>query len=87
VIDDLDRLSASLDTLSPTDSDHEAVTARLRALLARWTVRRDDVPDPVADRIDTASADEILAFIDNQLGRPDADPRTSHPERWEPDGQ
>ncbi|MFE7127859.1 type I polyketide synthase [Streptomyces sp. NPDC057617] len=46
------------------------VAGRLRQLLARW-----DAPGPetgglvVTERIEAASADEVLAFIDNELGR------------------
>ncbi|WP_254407469.1 type I polyketide synthase [Streptomyces sp. GMY02] len=46
------------------------VAGRLRQLLARW-----DAPGPetgglvVTERIEAASAEEVLAFIDNELGR------------------
>jgi hypothetical protein len=39
---------------------------RLRRLLASW---QEPATEAVADRIGSASADEVLSFIDNELGR------------------
>ncbi|MET9804919.1 phosphopantetheine-binding protein, partial [Streptomyces sp. NPDC006368] len=83
VLDELDRLEASLAALPDGDDSRDAVSARLRALLAELTGpgRATDRADTtgsgepaeetadVAELIASASADEIFDFIDTQLGR------------------
>nr|WP_081973972.1 acyl carrier protein [Kitasatospora phosalacinea] len=64
----LDRLAALERALPAEAADgptRARVAARLEAVLARW---RGPVEGP-ADGIEDASTDELLAFIDNQLGR------------------
>ncbi|MFJ9034169.1 SDR family NAD(P)-dependent oxidoreductase, partial [Streptomyces sp. NPDC102274] len=66
----LDQLEAALTDGELDEVTRTGVAGRLRRLLARW-----DGADPetggavVTERIEAASADEILAFIDNELGR------------------
>ncbi|MFG2353530.1 SDR family NAD(P)-dependent oxidoreductase [Streptomyces sp. NPDC048521] len=65
----LARLSELEDALPDEAADEETrhlVTTRLEAVLARW--RRPAGTEP-AERLQEASADEIFAFIDNELGR------------------
>ncbi|MGW0281447.1 SDR family NAD(P)-dependent oxidoreductase [Streptomyces sp. NPDC003006] len=68
VLAELDRLDGAL-TAAPPDADTRAgITDRLRTMLARLT----DTPAPaeaVADTLGAATPDEILDFIDNELGR------------------
>ncbi|MFF1960064.1 type I polyketide synthase [Streptomyces sp. NPDC058220] len=67
---ELDRLEAALAAGVLDEVTRSGVAGRLRHLLARW-----DGSDPETDenatteRIEAASADEVLAFIDNELGR------------------
>ncbi|MEW2118305.1 SDR family NAD(P)-dependent oxidoreductase [Streptomyces sp. NPDC005474] len=74
VLADLDRLeTALLGADAPGDGETlSTVTARLQALLARLieaqTPEDDDAAD-VAESLEAASADDLFAFIDNQLGR------------------
>ncbi|MFC9292307.1 phosphopantetheine-binding protein, partial [Streptomyces sp. NPDC057052] len=70
---ELDRLEAALlGTDAPDDEEtRSAVTARLKALLARMTAAEtpeDDAAD-VTESIEAATADDLFAFIDTQLGR------------------
>ncbi|MFD9887040.1 type I polyketide synthase [Streptomyces alboflavus] len=66
---ELDRLEAALAVLTPDAGQSTAVGDRLRALLARWdeahtsTEAAKSGPDAR-----TASADELLALLDEQLG-------------------
>ncbi|MFE2753905.1 type I polyketide synthase [Actinosynnema sp. NPDC059335] len=66
---ELDRLEALLATV-PRDGDADDVANRLRTMLARWTETSaaPDAPD-AEDRLTEASADELFAFIDDELGR------------------
>ncbi|MFB6878688.1 SDR family NAD(P)-dependent oxidoreductase, partial [Streptomyces sp. NPDC056323] len=69
VLAELDRLEASLATLSADRTARHRITARLRDILAGW----DEEPAggdgaAVAEKLQSASADEVLAFIDNELG-------------------
>ncbi|WP_405826684.1 SDR family NAD(P)-dependent oxidoreductase [Streptomyces sp. NBC_01390] len=70
---ELDRLEAALlGADAPGDETRSTVTARLQALLARLTeadAPEDDDAADVTESIETASADDLFAFIDNQLGR------------------
>ncbi|WP_189853982.1 type I polyketide synthase, partial [Streptomyces omiyaensis] len=79
LLDELDAMERRLAAAAPgADEDRTAVSARLRALLARV----EGAPEPagaagesVADAseaIEAASVDELLSFIDNELGRPTA---------------
>ncbi|MEU9578344.1 type I polyketide synthase [Streptomyces chilikensis] len=70
VLSELDRLEAGLAGLDGDEGARQRITSRLRALVARL----DGGPAPadatadVADRLDAASAEEVLAFIDNEFG-------------------
>ncbi|MFD4322919.1 hypothetical protein ACFWSG_42210, partial [Streptomyces sp. NPDC058548] len=74
---DLDRLDAALTAAvtaacRPDESTRTAVTLRLRHLLDRWSAAdqgTDASSHDVAELIASASEDEVLAFIDNELGR------------------
>ncbi|MGH3171266.1 MAG: type I polyketide synthase, partial [Trebonia sp.] len=72
--DDLDRLERSLSAITGDDPLRLEVASRLRALLARWDEERQPRPgaDEAAERLKSASADEIFALIDTEL-RPGRD--------------
>ncbi|KJK54934.1 type I polyketide synthase, partial [Saccharothrix sp. ST-888] len=68
VLAELDRLEASVTAVG--DDQRPAVTARLWALLATLTAE-PDATGPVPDQeLAEASADELFALIDDELGRP-----------------
>uniref|UniRef100_UPI00358FAF64 type I polyketide synthase n=1 Tax=Streptomyces turgidiscabies TaxID=85558 RepID=UPI00358FAF64 len=75
VLADLDRLETTLlGADAPGDGETlSTVTARLQALLARLSTTEAQTPEDdaadVAESIEAASADDLFAFIDNQLGR------------------
>jgi pimaricinolide synthase PimS3 len=73
---EVDRLDAALSAGVPDDDVRAGVAARLRQILARWTgsgtgtdMGTGDDGHAVVERIRSASGEEILAFIDNELGR------------------
>ncbi|MFE3074415.1 type I polyketide synthase, partial [Streptomyces sp. NPDC059247] len=72
LLDELDRMERKLAAVSGDDQDRSAVSARLRALLSR--VEGTDSPaaappgTDASDAIEAASVDELLSFIDNELG-------------------
>jgi acyl carrier protein len=70
VLAELDRLENALSAGEPDDVAKAGVVVRLQALLARLggTGGGTDATG-VTERIHAASADEVLAFIDNELGR------------------
>ncbi|NML53649.1 SDR family NAD(P)-dependent oxidoreductase [Streptomyces sp. R302] len=68
--EEIDRLEALMSGLSPEDRDtRDRIGTRLRSLLARLADRDEDVSAAgVAERLETASDDDIFAFIDSELG-------------------
>ncbi|MFE2530395.1 phosphopantetheine-binding protein [Streptomyces sp. NPDC059371] len=80
VFAELDRLEAQLAALAPEDAVRDEVTARLKALLWKWTDTHQDAAVNTADagpgtdrdidldRIDTATDDEMFDLIDQELG-------------------
>ncbi|KJK55077.1 type I polyketide synthase, partial [Saccharothrix sp. ST-888] len=67
---DLDRLEAALSTVAEDEDTRTDVAARLQALLARWSgaPREAETEAQVAEKLQSASADEVFAFIDQELG-------------------
>nr|WP_246110245.1 type I polyketide synthase [Saccharopolyspora dendranthemae] len=70
-------LSAELDLLdtalgdpgaAPDDATRGLVAARLQSLLSRWTVAPGDGSHDVAENLESAGADELFDFIDQQFG-------------------
>ncbi|MFT2020347.1 SDR family NAD(P)-dependent oxidoreductase, partial [Streptomyces sp. 796.1] len=69
VLNDLARLENALIKLDLEDGDSGAVTARLESLLAKWKAARKPAHEGSAvERLESASADQVLDFIDNELG-------------------
>ncbi|AGL16001.1 type I polyketide synthase [Actinoplanes sp. N902-109] len=70
LIGEIDRLGSLLAGAKPDDNTFQQVAERLQGILAQWSesdasaARKD-----VADKIDTASDDEIFEFIHKELGR------------------
>ncbi|WP_079124678.1 type I polyketide synthase [Streptomyces lushanensis] len=66
----LDGLEAALAAGALDELTRNGVAGRLRQLLARWDGSGQENGGPVlTERIEAASADEVFAFIDNELGR------------------
>ncbi|WP_456300757.1 SDR family NAD(P)-dependent oxidoreductase [Streptomyces herbicida] len=82
VLGELDRLESQLAALAPEDAVRDKVTARLKALLWKWTDTHQDAASNAADadadagpgtdrdldRIDAATDDEMFDLIDHELG-------------------
>ncbi|MEO3768213.1 SDR family NAD(P)-dependent oxidoreductase [Streptomyces sp. B5E4] len=65
---ELDRLDAALSAVGQDEAVRDRVAQRLSAVLARLGADRER-EDGVSDRLQTASSDELFAFIDKDLGR------------------
>ncbi|MEV5127230.1 type I polyketide synthase [Streptomyces decoyicus] len=70
---ELDRLEDVLADVAQDDPQRARIASRLQTLLAKWSEREDNDPAAdadagVSDRINSATADEIFDFIDNDLG-------------------
>jgi acyl carrier protein len=69
VLNEIDRLEAALSQMSVESSLRTSIEARLRSVLSRWIdARQDQEESVVANRLDSATADEVLNFIENELG-------------------
>ncbi|MFC0597430.1 type I polyketide synthase [Streptomyces palmae] len=72
LLDQLAGLDQTLAGLAGSDAesgDPGAVTARLESLLARWKAAHAPVAEAgAAERLRAASTDQVLDFIDNELG-------------------
>jgi acyl transferase domain-containing protein/acyl carrier protein len=69
VFADFDRLEASLFALSSGELARAKLTTRLQTLLGKLTDSADSgAAAGVAERIESATSDEIFAFIDNEIG-------------------
>ncbi|WP_344598932.1 type I polyketide synthase, partial [Streptomyces violaceusniger] len=71
VLNELVRLENSLSAVVVEDVDSGAVTARLETLLSKWkamcsSAQADD--GDAVERLQVATADQVLEFIDNELG-------------------
>ena len=67
----LDALEAALAALADDDAQHSRIASRLQALTSRLHESGDAAEEEaggVRDLIGTASADDLFAFIDNDLG-------------------
>jgi acyl transferase domain-containing protein len=67
-LDELDRLSS---LLSDIDSAHplaQGITSRLQVIATKWA-NNVAGPDEAEELIESANAEEIFSFIDNELGR------------------
>ena len=70
VFTELDQLETVLSAISADSDLRESVTVRLQTVLSKW-MSAEDAPkrEAVAGRLDAASADEVLDFIDQQFGK------------------
>ena len=69
VLDEVARLEGMLAAVPGDGLDPAAVTARLETLLGSWKASRNRVNGgSAADRLEVATADQVLEFIDNELG-------------------
>jgi acyl carrier protein len=70
VLAELERVEQSISTISPDDDARAAITARLRTMLSKLGSGQDRTDGAtVADALDTASDDDLFAFINKEFGR------------------
>jgi acyl carrier protein len=68
VFTELDQLESTLSGISVDENMRAIVTARLQAVLSKWTHAQDALKaDDIASRLESATADELLEFIDKEL--------------------
>ncbi|MFE2042419.1 SDR family NAD(P)-dependent oxidoreductase, partial [Streptomyces sp. NPDC059477] len=68
VLAELDRVAARLGSLTAEDIERGRITSRLHTLLGGLDKTLGQDADAVAGRLADASADDVFAFIDNELG-------------------
>ncbi|MCP2170438.1 Acyl transferase domain-containing protein [Goodfellowiella coeruleoviolacea] len=68
---ELDRLEAALLAAPVSDSARSALSGRLQTLVAKWNGTTTQV-DETADRLSTATVDDLFDFIDNALSHGDS---------------
>ncbi|WP_030988000.1 type I polyketide synthase [Streptomyces sp. NRRL WC-3744] len=68
VLADLDRVAARLGDLTAEDIEQGRITARLQSLLGDLNKTLGQDTAALAGRLEEASADDVFAFIDNELG-------------------
>jgi polyketide synthase 12 len=69
VLGELSRLETTLSAVTVEDLDTDAVTARLETLLSKWKAMFPSTDDGDAlERLQVATTDQVLDFIDNELG-------------------
>ncbi|WP_371483528.1 type I polyketide synthase [Kitasatospora sp. NBC_00315] len=70
VLAELDKLESALTALNRDDTACERVTRRLQSLMLKWSGSRQPASEEMDDdhRFASATPDELLAFIDRDLG-------------------
>ena len=69
LLGELDRLESSLLGLAPDGEENGRITSRLEAVLAKWKGMQSSAgAQTAADRLQAATPDEVLEFIENELG-------------------
>jgi acyl carrier protein len=70
LVEELDKIESLLGDVTADDAVHEMVTARLQALLSKLgSIAAHSKSDTVAQKIKSATDDEIFEFINKELGR------------------
>jgi NAD(P)-dependent dehydrogenase (short-subunit alcohol dehydrogenase family)/acyl carrier protein len=69
LVDELDKLEFLLSKTTPDDATRELITGRLKGLVSKWGIGVQPESQPVAQKIDSATDDEIFKFIHKELGR------------------
>ncbi|QKV96586.1 SDR family NAD(P)-dependent oxidoreductase [Streptomyces sp. NA02950] len=68
VLAELDRVAARLGALTAEDIEQGRITARVQAILTGLGDTLAEGEASIAGRLEDASADDVFAFIDNELG-------------------
>jgi pimaricinolide synthase PimS1 len=69
ILKELDKLESLLSGITADDTSYQEVGDRFRRFLSRWRDIGDSKDRAVAQRIESATDDEIFEFIHKELGR------------------
>ncbi|MFD7432845.1 SDR family NAD(P)-dependent oxidoreductase [Streptomyces sp. NPDC059818] len=70
LVEEVDRLGSLLTEAAPDENTYQLITERLQGLLSRWSeIGATSERQAVAEKIGSASDDEIFEFIHKELGR------------------
>ncbi|MFH9419144.1 type I polyketide synthase [Streptomyces sp. NPDC017529] len=70
LVEEVDRLGSLLTEAKPDEKTHQLITDRLQGLLSRWSeAGATSGRQAVAEKIGSATDDEIFEFIHKELGR------------------
>jgi candicidin polyketide synthase FscB len=70
VLDEFDRLESLLSEVSPDDAIRSRIAARLQGFLTKWSNNGSgQKSENVAQKIESATDDEIFEFINKELGK------------------
>jgi acyl carrier protein len=67
IFEELDRFEAALSSVAADEEIRNDLTERLRGMVSRFNDSRDSSRDVVIRRLQSASPDEVMDFIDNEL--------------------
>ena len=71
VLNEIDRLEAALSQISAESGMRTSVEVRLRSVLSRWIdTQKTQEEGVVVSRLDSATAEEVISFVENELGMP-----------------
>jgi acyl carrier protein len=68
VLAELDQLESALSGIAADSPLRADVTVRLQTMLSRWMATDGSAADAVTSRLRSATADEVLSFIDKEFG-------------------
>jgi pimaricinolide synthase PimS1 len=69
VFAELNQLESVLSRISPDENMRAGITRRLQEMLSRWTsAQRPTGKDVLTSTLRSATADEVLEFIDKEFG-------------------
>jgi hypothetical protein len=70
LVEELDKLDSLISEMVPDDATHELITARLQGFLSKWSsIGARSESQAVAQKIESATDDEIFEFIHKEFGR------------------
>jgi acyl carrier protein len=69
LVEELDRIESLISEMVPDDATHELVTARLQGFISKWSsIGVRSKGQAVAQKIESATDDEIFEFIHREFG-------------------
>jgi adenylate kinase family enzyme len=70
LVEELDKLESLISEMAPDDATHKLITARLQGFISKWSsIGVNSKSQAVAQKIESATDDEIFEFIHREFGR------------------